>query len=57
MIWLLQEMVILGQASDVSEKVRKYFGLASEIGAHGTFNIMVILYPVLTILGVTPKPF
>jgi hypothetical protein len=54
---IFQEMVILGQAEDVKESIQKYFGLAGEIGAHGMFNVMIILYPVLTILDVTPQPF
>jgi hypothetical protein len=54
---LFQEMVILGQASDVNPKVARFFGLAAELGAHGMFNFMVILFPNLIIMGVAPMCF
>lgn len=52
-----QQLVFMGQASDVPEKYRQFFGLPLTQGMHGMVNTLLILFPGLQILGVIVGPF
>lgn len=52
-----QQLVFMGQASDVPEDYRKFFGLPLANGIHGMLDTILILFPGLQILGVIVGPF
>lgn len=52
-----QQLVFMGQASDVPAKWRKYFGLPLTNGMHGMLNTIAVLFTSLSIVGIAMQPF
>jgi len=54
---VFQQLVFMGQASNIDPRYRRYFGLPLTTGIHGMYNVIAILFAGSIIFGATITPF